>query len=99
MPTLSAGSSNNSGFRRNNASSGGRIAIIFVVLSLILFTASARDTGTGPFSVVRGVVSTIVMPVRFVGAAVTATFGMYAKDCERVHVTWKRSRLPVAGLQ
>ena len=72
MPTLSAGSSNNSGFRRNNASSGGRIAIIFVVLSLILFTASARDTGTGPFSVVRGVVSTIVMPVRFVGAAVTA---------------------------
>ena len=72
MPTLSAGSSNNSGFRRNNASSGGRIAIIFVVLSLVLFTASARDTGTGPFSVVRGVVSTIVMPVRFVGAAVTA---------------------------
>lgn len=72
MPTLNAGGSSPSGFRRNNASSGGRLLIVFVVLSLVMFTASARENGSGPFSIARGVVSTIVMPVRFVGSAVTA---------------------------
>lgn len=72
MPTLNTGGANPSGFRRNNASSGGRLLIVFVVLSLVMFTASARENGSGPFSFARGVISTIVMPVRFLGSAVTA---------------------------
>ncbi|MBP3885411.1 MAG: rod shape-determining protein MreC [Olsenella sp.] len=72
MPTLNTGGANPSGFRRNDASSGGRLLIVFVVLSLVMFTVSARENGSGPFSIARGVVSTIAMPVRFVGSAMTA---------------------------
>ena len=74
MPKLSGKGTAPSGFRRNDSSSGGALLVIFVALSLVMFTMSVRENGTGLFSGVRGAFSTITMPVRYLGVAVTAPF-------------------------
>ena len=61
--------------RRGDAGSGaGLVTIIFVVISLVVFTISVREDGNGFFSSARGVVQTVVSPLRMAGAAVCAPF-------------------------
>ncbi len=51
-----------------------RLAIILCVVSIVLFTISCRDGGTGPLSAVRGGFTLITTPVRVVGAVVSTPF-------------------------
>lgn len=61
--------------RRGDAGSGaGLVTIIFVVISLVVFTISVREDGNGFFSSARSVVQTVVSPLRMAGAAVCAPF-------------------------
>lgn len=61
--------------RRSDAGGGaGLITIVLVVLSLVVFTISVQEGGSGFFSTVRGAVQTIVTPFRLAGAAITAPF-------------------------
>lgn len=64
------------GVARPRGTQSLRVVILCAIISLVCCTLSARElpTGQGPFSVVRGIVQTICMPVRFVGAAVSAPF-------------------------
>ena len=74
MPTLNGGGLSSSGLHKDNSGSGGRLAVVFVVLSLVMFTMSARETNGGFFTTVRAVYSTVTTPVRYVGVVVTAPF-------------------------
>lgn len=53
-----------------------RALVICLVVSVVCLVLSGRELpqGQGPFSAVRGVVQTISMPVRFLGAAISAPF-------------------------
>ena len=59
--------------RRSDASSGaGLMTLVLVVLSLVIFTLSVQEDGSGFFSSVRNVAQTVVTPLRLAGAAVTS---------------------------
>ena len=74
VPTLNGGGLSSSGLHKDNSGSGGRLAVVFVVLSLVMFTMSARETNGGFFTTVKAVYSTVTTPVRYVGVVVTAPF-------------------------
>ena len=48
--------------------------VVLVVLSLVMFTMSAREGDTGFFTSVRGAFMTITTPIRYVGGAVSVPF-------------------------
>ena len=59
--------------RRSDASSGaGLMTLVLVVLSLVIFTLSVQENGSGLFSSMRSAVQTVVTPLRLAGAAVTS---------------------------
>ncbi len=58
----------------NNHGSGGREALICAVISVVLFTASARAGEGGFFGAVRGGFQTVTSPVRYLGATVAMPF-------------------------
>ena len=60
--------------RRSENSGAGLVTIVLVVISLVIFTLSVQENGTGVFSTVRDVTQTIVSPLRFVGSLVAAPF-------------------------
>ena len=60
--------------RRSESSGSGVITIVLVVLSLVIFTLSVQENGTGVFSTARDVTQTIVTPLKFVGSLVAAPF-------------------------
>jgi len=73
MPKGSAHSS--SKLRRNESTGGqGLLTFALVVLSLVLFTISVRESDTGLLHTMRNVTQTIVSPLRIVGAFVTSPF-------------------------
>ena len=75
MPRSGGATPPSTRFRRTDADGGLRTCIVLVVISLVLFTASAREGNSGGvFSTVRGAWMTITTPVRWVGGAVTAPF-------------------------
>lgn len=74
VPTLNGGGLSSSGLHKDNSGSGGRLTVVFVVLSLVMFTMSARETNGGFFTTVKAVYSTVTTPVRYVGVVVTAPF-------------------------
>ena len=75
MPQKGGATPPSTRFRRTDADGGLRICIVFVVLSLVMFTASVREgDGPGVFTTARGAWMTITMPIRWVGGAVTAPF-------------------------
>ncbi len=61
--------------RKSDASAGaGTLAAILVALSLVFFTVSARDDGSGFFGQVRSAVQVVVSPVQLLGSMVTSPF-------------------------
>ncbi len=72
MPLSKGGTPSTPDLNKTSKDKGGRIFIILVVLSVVMFTLSWRENGEGPFSAVRGVFQFLTTPVRYVGAGVTA---------------------------
>ncbi len=62
------------GIRRNEPESGMRLMVVLVALSLVMFTASARESQGGFFTTLRGGFSTVAMPIRYLGSVVTVPF-------------------------
>ena len=60
--------------RRSETGGAGVITIVLVVVSLVIFTLSVQENGTGVFSTARDVAQTIVSPLKFVGSLVAAPF-------------------------
>ncbi len=60
--------------RRSETGGAGLIAIVLVVVSLVVFTLSVQENGTGVFSTARDVTQTLVSPIRFLGSLVGAPF-------------------------
>ena len=73
MPSLRGGTSRASIWKRDS-DSGVRLLVACVALSLVMFTLSARESGSGFFTSMRGAFSTVTMPVRYVGAAASVPF-------------------------
>ncbi len=53
---------------------GFSLVIILCAISLVLFTLSCREMGSGPISSVRGAFTVATTPVRYLGAVVTSPF-------------------------
>lgn len=62
------------GSYRKDGREAGRTFVILCVVSVLLFTFSCRENGTGVLTSTRGVFSAITLPVRYLGAAVSAPF-------------------------
>lgn len=77
MPMLGsphAGGSN-AGLRRNESNGrAGLMTVLLVVLSLVMFTVSSHESGSGVFTSMRAGFQTITTPLRVVGAGVSAPF-------------------------
>ncbi|RRF91001.1 MAG: rod shape-determining protein MreC [Coriobacteriaceae bacterium] len=71
---MNGGGLSSSGLHKDTQGNGSRLAVVLVVLSLVMFTMSARESNGGFFTGVRSVYSTITTPVRYVGVVVTAPF-------------------------
>lgn len=62
------------GLRKSDSDSGARLFVFLVVLSLVMFTMSARESDSGFFTTLRGGFMTITTPLRVVGSALTTPF-------------------------
>ncbi|MBQ9058305.1 MAG: rod shape-determining protein MreC [Atopobiaceae bacterium] len=60
--------------RVRRQSTGGRLLVVLVILSLVLITVSVREGETGPLHGVRSVVSVATTPVRTLGAIISSPF-------------------------
>ena len=58
----------------NRQSTGTRALVVCGALSIALFTLSCSTGEEGPLGVVRGAFQTVTMPVRYLGATVSAPF-------------------------
>lgn len=77
MPSMPSGRSRvaKAKLRKGDAAAGGgTLAAALVLVSLIIFTFGVRDGGSGFLTGVRSVAQTIVSPLQYAGAAVTAPF-------------------------
>lgn len=62
------------GLRKSDSDSGARLFVFLVVLSLVMCTMSARESGSGFFTTLRGGFMTVTTPLRVVGSALTTPF-------------------------
>ena len=62
------------GLRKSDSDSGAKLFVFLVVLSLVMFTMSARESGSGFFTTMRGGFMTVTTPLRIVGSALTTPF-------------------------
>lgn len=62
------------GLRKSDSDSGARLFVFLVVFSLVMFTMSARESGSGFFTTLRGGFMTVTTPLRVVGSALTTPF-------------------------
>lgn len=75
MPRARGGSSSSVRFRKTESDGGIIVCIVLVVVSLVLFTMSAREGDAGgPLNTVRGAWMTITTPVRWIGGVLTTPF-------------------------
>lgn len=77
MPTLGSPHAGgpNTGLRRNESNGrAGLMTVLLVVLSLVMFTVSSHESGSGVFTSMRAGFQTITTPLRVVGAGVSAPF-------------------------
>ena len=59
---------------KREPSSPVRLVVVLLGISLVLFTLSVREGGTGPISTVEGAVQVVCAPLRYVGAVVCSPF-------------------------
>ena len=74
MPLTGKGTTNRPNIRRGDGSTGGRLLIVLVVVSILLLFLGTRE---GPSKVLEGtrdVFQTITKPVRYLGSLVTSPF-------------------------
>lgn len=63
------------GLKGVKVATGGRLAAVLCVFSLVLFTASSREVGVGgPITFLRGAFSVATAPIRGIGSALTSPF-------------------------
>lgn len=62
------------GLNSRNQSTGGRQLIVFCIISVLLLTFYIREGEAGPIHAVRGVVTTVTSPFRYLGSAVATPF-------------------------
>ena len=75
MPRARGGSSSSVRFRKTESDGGIVVCIVLVVVSLVMFTMSAREGDAGgPLNTVRGAWMTITTPVRWIGGVLTTPF-------------------------
>ena len=75
MPQLGAGRIGPSAqIKHRSQDNGLRLATVLTVVSLVLFTLSSREAGSGPLSAIRGGVQFVTTPVRAVGSLVFTPF-------------------------
>ena len=75
MPLGGNGLKGAPGVRRNEPNSGMRLMIVLTAVSVVLFTFGARESSSGGvFTTIRGAVSVVTTPVRYLGVAITAPF-------------------------
>lgn len=74
MALTGKGTQTRPGIRRKDASTGGRLLIIFVIISMLLLTLGTRERPAKVLSGFRNVFQTITLPVRYAGSLVTAPF-------------------------
>ncbi len=72
MPRLRPGRGDSFAARSKGSATGGRLCIVLLAISLVLFTLSCREGGSGPISAARSGFQVITTPVRYLGAVVTA---------------------------
>ncbi len=60
--------------KHRSQDNGLRLATVLTVVSLVLFTLSSREAGSGPISAVRGGVQFVTTPVRAVGSLIFTPF-------------------------
>ncbi|SEB39669.1 rod shape-determining protein MreC [Atopobium minutum] len=73
MALLSPHSARTNTMPRKSAT-GGRLATVLCVIALVVFTLSCRETGHGPITAARDMVSVVTTPIRSVGSFITAPF-------------------------
>lgn len=77
MPSLGTPHPNgaNGGFKRSESNGrAGLVTVLLVVLSLVMFTVSSHESGSGVFTSMRYGFQTITTPLRMVGAGISAPF-------------------------
>lgn len=62
------------GIKRRDSGSGGRLFIMLVIVSLVMFTMSVREDGSGALTTVRGAFMTVTTPMRIVGSVASLPF-------------------------
>lgn len=75
MPSMPSGrGKGTSQLRRSDSGGSGILTIILVSVSIMIFTLSVREGGSGFFSQTQAVVQTIVSPAKVAGAYLVAPF-------------------------
>jgi len=59
---------------RKDEGTGGKLCVVLLAISLVLFTMSCRESGSGPLTAARSAFTTVTSPVRYLGYAVTTPF-------------------------
>ena len=62
------------GIKRRDSGSGGRLFIVLVIVSLVMFTMGVRENGSGVLTTVRSAFMTVTTPIRVVGSVASLPF-------------------------
>lgn len=71
---MAVGTGLGGGLGRNGNDDGGRLAAVLLAVSLVLFTLSCQEAGSGVLSSVRNAFTVITTPVEYLGMVVTSPF-------------------------
>lgn len=72
MPLTGKGAAPQGALRKGSSSTGGRLMIVFLLVSALLFTLSVREGGSGVLTNIRNVFQAATTPVRYLGVVVTS---------------------------
>jgi rod shape-determining protein MreC len=72
MPLTGKGTAPQGALHKGSSSTGGRLLVVLLAVSAVLFTLSVREAGTGVLSTARNTFQMITTPVRQLGMVVTS---------------------------
>ena len=72
MPLTGKGTAPQGALHKGSSSTGGRLLVVLLAVSAVLFTLSVREAGTGVLSTTRNTFQMITTPVRQLGMVVTS---------------------------